>query len=68
MLRIVLPGVIATTIGNIRVAVDVRITVGIVDKVVVIIDVDVVAAVAPSAVIAPPTPAPGCSHHHADAE
>ena len=68
MLRIVLPGVIATTIGNIRVAVDVRITVGIVDKVVVIIDVDIVAAVAPSAVIAPPAPAPGCSHHHADAE
>jgi hypothetical protein len=68
MLRIVLPGVIATTIGNICVSVDVRIAVGIVDKVVVIIDVDVVAAVAPSAVIAPPAAAPGCSHHHADAE
>lgn len=68
MLRIMLPGVIATTIGDIRVAVHVRVTVGIVDKVVVIIDVDVVATVAPSAVIAPPTPAPGCSHHHADAE
>lgn len=68
MLRIVLPGVIATTIGNIRVAVDVRITIGIVNKVVTIIDVDIVAAVAPSAVIAPPAPAPGSSHHHADAE
>ena len=67
MLRIVLPGVIATTIGDIRVAVDVRITVGIVDKIVVIIDVDVVAAVAPSATVAP-APAPGRSHHHADAE
>ncbi len=73
MLRIVLPGVVGAAIGDIRVSVyvriapvDVCIAVGIVDEVVVVLDVDIVVA-APSAAV-PPATTKGCSHGHADAE
>jgi hypothetical protein len=66
MLRIVLPVAIAAAdVGPVASSVDILVVV-VVHEIIVVVDVDIVVA-APSAT---PTPAsaPGCSHHHADAE
>ncbi len=68
MLRIVLPGVISAPIGNIGVAIDIRITVGVVYEIIVVIDVHIIISTAPAAVIPAPATTPCRSHHHADAE